>query len=62
MMTHDISFRAPEEIVAGIGGADAHGYHSMVGSMPSMAGMTMLGDHSDHSMDGMHNGSLQRCR
>ncbi|MEW6123242.1 MAG: multicopper oxidase domain-containing protein [Pseudomonadota bacterium] len=56
VMLHDFSFRSPEEILAGLGGSNAHGAmgHAMppaqgmnnAAPAPGMAGMT----HSGHSM------------
>ncbi|MFG1280277.1 multicopper oxidase family protein [Xanthobacter autotrophicus] len=54
VMLHDFSFRSPEEILAGLGGANAHGGHSMGGSTQGMAGMAMPGmDHAGHGMGAM---------
>ncbi|MFG1332212.1 multicopper oxidase domain-containing protein [Xanthobacter autotrophicus] len=54
VMLHDFSFRSPEEILAGLGGANAHGGHGMGGSTQGMAGMAMPGmDHAGHSMGAM---------
>ncbi len=54
MMLHDFSFRSPEEILAGLGGANAHGGHGNAGvtsQMKGMQGMAMPGmDHSGHGM------------
>lgn len=54
VMLHDFSFRSPEEILAGLGGANAHGAHGGHGmgqQMQGMAGMAMPGmDHSGHGM------------
>ncbi|MDI4658599.1 multicopper oxidase domain-containing protein, partial [Xanthobacter autotrophicus] len=55
MMLHDFSFRSPEEILAGLGGANAaggHGAHGMGRQMQGMPGMAMPGmNHS--AMGGM---------
>ncbi|WP_454915575.1 multicopper oxidase family protein [Xanthobacter sediminis] len=53
VMLHDFSFRSPQEILAGLGGAGGHGMgHDM--PMPGTAGMAMPGmDHSGHRMGGM---------
>ncbi|MET3356232.1 UNVERIFIED_ORG: FtsP/CotA-like multicopper oxidase with cupredoxin domain [Xanthobacter viscosus] len=54
VMLHDFSFRSPEEILAGLGGANAHGGHGMGGSTQGMAGMAMPGmDHAGHGMGAM---------
>ncbi|MFG1379054.1 multicopper oxidase family protein [Xanthobacter autotrophicus] len=51
VMLHDFSFRSPEEILAGLGGANAHGGH---GASQPTQGMAMPGmDHSGHGMGGM---------
>ncbi|MFG1351572.1 multicopper oxidase family protein [Xanthobacter autotrophicus] len=50
VMLHDFSFRSPEEILAGLGGANAHGGH---GASQPTQGMAMPGmDHSGHGMGG----------
>ncbi|MFG1344026.1 multicopper oxidase domain-containing protein [Xanthobacter autotrophicus DSM 431] len=57
VMLHDFSFRTPEEILAGLGGAGAqggHGAHGMGQQMQGTTGMAMSGmDHSGHGMTGM---------
>ena len=57
VMLHDFSFRSPEEILAELGGANAHGGHGGHGmgqQMQGMPGMAMPGmDHSGHGMGGM---------
>jgi FtsP/CotA-like multicopper oxidase with cupredoxin domain len=57
VMLHDFSFRSPEEILAGLGGANAHGGHGAHGagqSMPAAAGMAIPGmDHAGHGMGAM---------
>ncbi len=63
LMLHDFSFRTPEEILAGLGGANghgAHGGHNMGGTGgaatggTSGGGMSMAGmDHSGHNMGSM---------
>lgn len=59
VMLHDFSFRSPEEILAGLGGANAHGGHGAHGvgqSMPGpgMAGIAMPGmNHAGHGMGAM---------
>lgn len=54
VMLHDFSFRTPEEILAGLGGAGAHGGHAM-GQMPGAGtqAMPMPGmSHAGHAMPG----------
>ncbi|TDT88025.1 multicopper oxidase [Azorhizobium sp. AG788] len=63
LMLHDFSFRTPEEILVGLGGANghgAHGGHNMGGTGgaatggTSGGGMSMAGmDHSGHNMGSM---------
>lgn len=50
IMLHDFAFRSPEEILAELGGSDAHGGHGTHGAapMPAMPGHAMPG----HSMPG----------
>jgi len=60
VMLHDFSFRTPEEILAGLGGAGAHGGHAMGQPMQGMGtqgapmqAMPMPGmSHSGHAMPG----------
>ncbi|MFG1463455.1 multicopper oxidase domain-containing protein [Xanthobacter sp. DSM 24535] len=57
VMLHDFSFRSPEEILAGLGGANAHGGHGAHGAgQPTLgaAGMAMPGmGHAGHGMGAM---------
>ena len=61
VMLHDFSFRSPEEILAGLGGAGAQGGHAMGQQMQGMGtqgapmqGMAMPGmNHAGHAMNGM---------
>ncbi|MFG1413915.1 multicopper oxidase domain-containing protein [Xanthobacter sp. VTT E-85241] len=57
VMLHDFSFRSPEEILASLGGANAHGGHGAHGApqpTPGMAGMAMPGmTHAGHGMGAM---------
>lgn len=57
VMLHDFSFRSPEEILAGLGGANAHGNHGgQAAGQPTqgMAGMAMSGmGHAGHGMGAM---------
>ncbi|MDK9695393.1 MAG: multicopper oxidase domain-containing protein [Siculibacillus sp.] len=47
VMLHDFAFRAPEEILAELGGGNAHGGHGGHGAAPAPA-PTPSGDHADH--------------
>lgn len=53
MMLHDFSFRAPQEILAGLGGSDGHGAHT---SQAAPAAQPMAGGHAGHSMPMDHSG------
>ncbi len=57
VMLHDFTFRSPEEILAGLGGANAHGNHGAhAAGQPTqdMAGMAMPGmGHAGHGMGAM---------
>ena len=62
VMLHDFSFRSPEEILAGLGGANAHGGHGAHGAGPptqGMAGMAMPGmGHAGHGAGGGMGGGM----
>lgn len=62
VMLHDFSFRSPEEILAGLGGANAHGSHGAHGATQptqAAAGMAMPGmGHAGHGMGAMGGGMM----
>lgn len=51
VMLHDFSFRSPEEILAGLGGSNAHGGHGSGQGGGASQGTTMPG-HGGHMMGG----------
>ncbi|WP_127092175.1 multicopper oxidase family protein [Aquabacter cavernae] len=56
VMLHDFSFRSPQEILAGLGGADAHGAHGAAAAPDPHAGHGAMG-HSMAPAQGTRNAS-----
>ena len=54
VMLHDFSFRPPAELLAGLGGANAHAGHGTSGSAQQSRG----NPHAGHAMPGMNHGAM----